>query len=211
MTTPPRGLAIAALTVGIIAFFIGWLPYVGLIAGLAAVVLGIIALTKRQPKGFAVTGLTLGTLAMLASIVVTIVATILPTQLNDQSATPMPSTAEQPTETAACLTITDGARAKLAGKIAERIPGTEIQRVGLVASTTSDMHVLAVEFTDPGLGTDFTGIWGSLQDLTIDEDPAFVAVDDVAAASAEYLQPADFQGGVGAQLPAAEEAVACLA
>ena len=48
-----------------------------------------------------------------------------------------------------------------------------------------------------------------MQDLTTDEDPAFVAVDEVAEASAEYLQPSDFDG-IGAQFPSAEEALTCL-
>lgn len=109
----------------------------------------------------------------------------------------------------ACLQITDGALAKLGGKITETIPGAEVLDTGLVASD-GDMWVLAVKFTDPGLEREFIGIWGSLQDLTTDEDPAFVAVDEVAEASAEYLQPQDFDG-VGSQLPSTDAAVACLA
>lgn len=109
-----------------------------------------------------------------------------------------------------CLELTNGAKTKLAGKIADRIPGSEVKRTGLVASTKSDMWFLAVEFTDPGLDKDFTGIWGSLQDLTTDEDPAFVAVDEVAEASAEYLQPVDFDK-VGISLGGSKEAIACLA
>lgn len=110
-----------------------------------------------------------------------------------------------------CLTVTSGAEDKLGEKIASVIPGSEIKRTGLVASNDSDLWILAVEFTDPGLGSEFVGIWGSQQDLASDEDPAFVAVDDIAAASAEYLQPKEFAGGIGAQLSSAEEATACLA
>lgn len=109
-----------------------------------------------------------------------------------------------------CLNVTTGAIAKLGTEIAATIPGAEILRTGLVASEDSDMWILAVEFTDPGLDREFVGIWGSLQDLTTDQDPAFVAVDEVAEASAEYLQPTNFDK-IGASLPAAIAAEACLA
>jgi len=62
------GLALAALIVGVVAFFCGLLPVFGAIVGLVAVVLGILALRKHQPKGLALTGLILGALATLASI-----------------------------------------------------------------------------------------------------------------------------------------------
>lgn len=109
-----------------------------------------------------------------------------------------------------CLTITDGALAKLSGKIAETVPGAEVTRHGLVESAESEMWYVAVEFSDPGLDRDFIGIWGSLQDLTTEEDPAFVAVDEIAEASAEYLQPKDFDK-IGVTLPGAVAAEACLA
>lgn len=143
-------------------------------------------------------------LALTAAATLTACGTSAPTAQNKPAST----TEDQQPDS--CLTLTEGAHAKLSGKIAEAVPGSEVKRTGLVASAESDMWILAVEFTDPGLDRDFTGIWGSLQDLTTDEDPAFVAVDEVAEASAEYLQPVDFDG-IGAQLPAAEEAVACLA
>lgn len=66
---PPKGLAIAALAVGIFAFLSGWVPFWGLVIGLAAVILGAIALVKRQPKGLAATGLALGAVATIVSII----------------------------------------------------------------------------------------------------------------------------------------------
>jgi len=39
--------------------------YTGVIAGLAGIVLGIVALVKRQPQGLAITGLVLGSLVVL--------------------------------------------------------------------------------------------------------------------------------------------------
>lgn len=74
--TPPgpsisKGLAIAALIVGIVAFFTGLVPVLGALIGIAAIILGAIALSKKQHKGFALTGLILGALAAIASISVT--------------------------------------------------------------------------------------------------------------------------------------------
>lgn len=142
-------------------------------------------------------------LAAIATLIVTLTgcfSTVPPAQ---QEATD--ATEELPTD---CLTVTDGALTKLAAKIANTVPGAEVLRHGLTAS--DDLWFLAVEYTDPGLNRDFTGVWGSMQDLTADEDPAFVAVDEVAEASAEYLQPVDFDK-IGAALPDAVAAVDCLA
>lgn len=69
----PAGLAITALIIGIVAFFSGWVPIWGIIAGAAAVSLGAIALRKRQNKALAITGLALGGLAALTSIITTLV------------------------------------------------------------------------------------------------------------------------------------------
>lgn len=68
----PRGLAIAALVVGIVAFLAGWVPVLGLILGAVAALLGIIALAKKQPKGLGVTGLVLGAIAVIVSLAMTI-------------------------------------------------------------------------------------------------------------------------------------------
>lgn len=66
-----RGLAIAALVVGIIGFLTGLLPVVGALIGAVAIILGIIALAKKQSKGMAITGLVLGAVALIASIAMT--------------------------------------------------------------------------------------------------------------------------------------------
>lgn len=68
---PASGIALAALIVGIVAFLLGLIPVVGILAGLAAVGLGIFALVKKQRKAFAITGLVLGAIALLSSIVTT--------------------------------------------------------------------------------------------------------------------------------------------
>lgn len=72
------GLAVAALTIGIVAFVIGWIPIVGAIAGVVAIVLGIVALNKKQRKGFAITALILASVAVLASAGTTVIAYNMP-------------------------------------------------------------------------------------------------------------------------------------
>src|SRR5690606_35709970 len=49
-------------------------PFLGLILGLAAVALGVIALVKRQSKGLAITGTALGAVALIVSLIATLVA-----------------------------------------------------------------------------------------------------------------------------------------
>ncbi|HPZ35227.1 MAG TPA: DUF4190 domain-containing protein [Microbacteriaceae bacterium] len=72
--SPAKGLAIAALVVGIIAFLTGLVPVVGIVLGAVGLVLGIIALVKKQPKGLALTGTILAAVALVVSLVATIVA-----------------------------------------------------------------------------------------------------------------------------------------
>lgn len=73
-TAPPaRGAAVTALVLGIVAILVGWLPLVGVILGVLAVVFGIVALARRQRKGLAVTGLVLGAWGLLTSIIASII------------------------------------------------------------------------------------------------------------------------------------------
>ncbi|WP_255364168.1 Ltp family lipoprotein [Frigoribacterium sp. MCBA15_019] len=65
------GLAIAALVVGIGAFLFGLVPVFGALVGIAAIVLGVLALRKQQSKGMAVTGVVLGAVATIVSVGVT--------------------------------------------------------------------------------------------------------------------------------------------
>lgn len=74
-----RGLAIAALIVGIVAFFTSLIPIFGIIVALAAITLGITALIRRQPKGFAVTGLALGAVALVTAIIAALVVGVFTT------------------------------------------------------------------------------------------------------------------------------------
>lgn len=66
------GLAIAALVVGIVAFISGWVPFWGLVVGIAAVVLGILGIKKpSDKKGLAIAGLVTGGLGALTGVIVT--------------------------------------------------------------------------------------------------------------------------------------------
>jgi hypothetical protein len=71
--TPPQpsrggGLAIASLVVGIGAFVLGVVPFVGLAIGVAGVVLGIMAILKPVRLGFSVTGLALSAVACVTGV-----------------------------------------------------------------------------------------------------------------------------------------------
>jgi len=69
---PVNGLAVAAMVVGIVAFTSGWVPFWGLLTGIAAVVLGVLGLKKATGKGLAITGIVTGGLAALTSIFFTL-------------------------------------------------------------------------------------------------------------------------------------------
>src|SRR4051794_38901802 len=45
-----QGLAIASLVLGVVAFFTGWIPVWGFVIGGLAVVLGCVAVSKKQSK-----------------------------------------------------------------------------------------------------------------------------------------------------------------
>jgi hypothetical protein len=73
-TQSVNGIGIAALVVGIVAFLSGWVAVWGLLVGITAVVLGIIALKKSKTnKGFGIAGIVLGGVAALTSVVFTII------------------------------------------------------------------------------------------------------------------------------------------
>lgn len=69
--TVTNGLAIASMVVGIVAFVTGWAPFWGILAGVAAVVLGVIALKKPSGKGMSIAGIITGGLAVLSSLIAT--------------------------------------------------------------------------------------------------------------------------------------------
>lgn len=76
LVTPPHnsagGLAIAAMVVGIVSVLSGWALFFGFVAGVVAIVLAIIALKKKQHKGFAITGLVTGIVAVVWNFILTL-------------------------------------------------------------------------------------------------------------------------------------------
>lgn len=69
---PTNGLGIAAMILGIVAFVFGWVPFFGFLAGVTAVILGIISLKKPGVKGMGIAGLITGGLAVLWSLFITV-------------------------------------------------------------------------------------------------------------------------------------------
>lgn len=63
---PSKGLAITSMILGIVSIVACCYWFLGVPLGIAAVVLGILALKQRQPRGFAVTGLITGGVGLLA-------------------------------------------------------------------------------------------------------------------------------------------------
>ncbi|WP_104088160.1 MULTISPECIES: DUF4190 domain-containing protein [unclassified Cryobacterium] len=70
------GLALAALIVGISAFVIGWIPILGLLLGVAGIILGILAMRRPGGRSFGLAGLIGSSLAVLANVLVTIVVVV---------------------------------------------------------------------------------------------------------------------------------------
>ena len=63
----PRAFSLTALWLGIAAFLTGWLPVVGTVLGVAAIVFGLIALAKKQPRGMALVGAIAGFMGAVVS------------------------------------------------------------------------------------------------------------------------------------------------
>jgi hypothetical protein len=76
---PSRGLAITALILGLLALVTAWIPfwsYIAVLIGVAAVVLGIIGMRRKQ-GGMALTGVITGGLGAIFAIIMSIVWTAL--------------------------------------------------------------------------------------------------------------------------------------
>lgn len=67
------GFAIAALVLGIVALVTCFVPVLGAVLGLAAAAFGVVALVQGQSKGFSITGIALGGVAIITSAVMTFV------------------------------------------------------------------------------------------------------------------------------------------
>lgn len=67
---PTNGLAIAAMVVGIISLVLAWVPFIGFFGGIAAVIMGIIALKKTVGKGMSIAGIATGAISILCGLVI---------------------------------------------------------------------------------------------------------------------------------------------
>lgn len=67
-----KGIAIAALVLGIVAIVLCWIPFAGIVLGLIALILGIVGL--KQSKGMGIAGIVLGALAIIFGLLITIAA-----------------------------------------------------------------------------------------------------------------------------------------
>ena len=68
---PSTALAVISFIMSIIAFFFGWVPFIGLFLGLVGLVLAVLAVRKPVLRGLAIAGIVLSMLAALTSLVTT--------------------------------------------------------------------------------------------------------------------------------------------
>lgn len=101
-----QSFAVAALIVGIVALLVGWIPLIGAVVGAGAIALGVLAARRKRAPGKWVTGLTMGSLALLTSVAMTVaVIVVAPTLPRTPEATsvaqpppPAPVAAPSPSE-----------------------------------------------------------------------------------------------------------------
>lgn len=67
----PRGFAIASITIGVASLALCWVPFVGIAGGVAALILALIALLKKQSNRLSFGGITVGALAFVLGIALT--------------------------------------------------------------------------------------------------------------------------------------------
>lgn len=83
-TAPPssKAFAIAALLVGILSLVAGLFGWPGIIGGVAAIVLGILAIRRRQSKAMSVTGIVTGSVGIVAGATMLVIAALFIAALN---------------------------------------------------------------------------------------------------------------------------------
>jgi hypothetical protein len=65
---------IIALILGIIALILCWVPFLGLLLGIAALIMSIVGIKKQSGKGMAIAGLVLGILALIVAIISSLIS-----------------------------------------------------------------------------------------------------------------------------------------
>lgn len=69
----PKGYALASMIVGIVSLVGALFGWGGIVLGLVAIVLAIVALKKSQPRGLSVTGIVTGVLGVVGGILMLII------------------------------------------------------------------------------------------------------------------------------------------
>ncbi|QZY52754.1 hypothetical protein [Leucobacter tenebrionis] len=69
---PKKALAITGMALGIAGLVLSWVPFLGVGLALVGLVLSIIALVKKQPKAFSITGLVTSIVGLIIGAIVTI-------------------------------------------------------------------------------------------------------------------------------------------
>lgn len=72
-----KGFAATALVLGILALLSSFFGWVAIVLGVAAIVFGVLALKKSQPRGLWLTGIITGSLGVVGGIIVLVIAAML--------------------------------------------------------------------------------------------------------------------------------------
>lgn len=106
----PGRSGLIALVLGIFAFLIGWIPYIGAMVGVAAVVVALVAWRRRQRRGFWVTGLVLAAVGTVTSVIMAVsFATYLAANPSDTTASHTATESMQPPPTQSSANVEDEA------------------------------------------------------------------------------------------------------
>lgn len=69
---PVDGLAVTGMILGIVAALLCWVPVIGAVLAILAIIFGGIGISKKISTGMAVTGLVLGIIAFLANVLLSV-------------------------------------------------------------------------------------------------------------------------------------------
>ncbi len=99
-----KGLGIASMVCGIVAVVFCWTIYLGIICGIVALVLGIIALVKKaEGKGMSIAGVVTGAIGLVISVVFLILGIVAANKIADAVESVTTDEAWSELEVDACL------------------------------------------------------------------------------------------------------------
>lgn len=76
-TKQPIKLSIIAAIIGIVGFFLALIPYVGIVLGIIAIVLSVVARQKSGSRVTWIAGLVFGILSLLSGLLLTFIVSLL--------------------------------------------------------------------------------------------------------------------------------------